>query len=459
MPNRRRLEGAAGLVEGVAQLLGRGRAAGGSTDGAAVDGERLAGLGGEVDRVAVGGVDDRAEQLAATAGVRRDHGRAGIGGQGSLQDRLGGGGVVESKDEHGGFLADPERLEAAAQLRGLEAPAQRPGQHVTGKAALGLTGDPAPHQLERDDGDRLLQDQALEVAEATGVADDHHPGLRGTAARRDHRVSEGATGDGGMGGDEGVAVGGVGERFLANRFHHLGGELSTEAATGEALAAAAEDRHGAADRRGDRRDDLLQAALFEDEPLEPALHGDAALQDLVLLVDETGEGFLGDRDERRRVGHLEEREVAFLGLLDQRFRQFVVTEAGAEAEAGEVAVDKQADEGALLGGGVERDPRGQHQLAAGEPRGRVLQLGDVHPAHRRLRRLRAGRELEIEFVEQALDGEHARAYGRTRSQASLSTPWRTSWISSNCSVSAISGGASWTTGSPRSSARQIRPRL
>ena len=57
------------------------------------------------------------------------------------------------------------------------------------------------------------------------------------------------------------------------------------------------------------------------------------------------------------------------------------------------------------------------------------------------------------------DGEHLRSYRTTWSQASVSTARRTSWISSNCSVSEISGGASWITGSPRSSARQISPRL
>ena len=45
------------------------------------------------------------------------------------------------------------------------------------------------------------------------------------------------------------------------------------------------------------------------------------------------------------------------------------------------------------------------------------------------------------------------------SQASERTSRRIASISSNCSVSAISGGESWITGSPRSSARQIRPRL
>ena len=108
----------------------------------------------------------------------RDDGRAGVGGERPLQHRLGGRGVVEGEDEHGGLVADAEGLEPAAQLGGLEATAERPGEDVAGEAALGLAGDAAAHQLERDDGDRLLQDQPLEVAEAAGVADDHHPGLR-----------------------------------------------------------------------------------------------------------------------------------------------------------------------------------------------------------------------------------------------------------------------------------------
>ena len=192
----------------------------------------------------------------------------------------------------------------------LEPAAEGAGEDVAGEAALGLAGDPAPHQLQGDDGDRLLEDQPLEVAEAAGVADDHDPGLRRAAAGRDHRVGERAAGDRRVGRDEGVPVAGVGERFVADRADRVGGELAAEAAPGEPLAAAVEDRDRAADRGGDRGDDLLEAALFEDQALEPALHRDPALQHLVLLVDEAGEGLLGDRDERRRVGDLEEREVA-----------------------------------------------------------------------------------------------------------------------------------------------------
>src|SRR6185503_13400348 len=139
------------------------------------------------------------------------------------------------------------------------------------------------------------------------------------------------------------------------------------------------------------------------------------------------------RDERGRVGHLEEREVAFLRLVDQGFGQLVVGEAGAEAEPGEVVVGEPADEGPHLARRVERYAGGQHQLAAREPRGRVLELGDVDPAHRRLRCAAPGREVEAEFVEQALDGEHPGTYRRIRRPASPSTSRSTSWISSNCS--------------------------
>ncbi len=131
-------------------------------------------------------------------------------------------------------------------------------------------------------------------------------------------------------------------------------------------------------------------------------------------------------------------------------------EAGAEAEAGEAVLGEQGDELALAGCARELDPGGQQELLAGEPRGRVIELGDVNPADLPPRPARARRELELQVLDELTNGEHG--YGWSiRSHASERTLRRTDSISSNCSVSQIRGGASWTTGSPRSSARQIRP--
>jgi len=234
----------------------------------------------------------------------------------------------------------------------------------------------------------------------------HPPGLGRAATGRDDRVGEAAAGDRGMGRDEGMAVVSVCSSLAADRRRRFVVELAAEGAARQLLAMAVEHEHAAADSGGDRRGDLLEAALLEDEALEPALHRDPALQDLVLLVDEVGEGLLGQSDERHRVGDLEQREALLLGLVGQCLRQLGVIEAGAEPEPGEVVIGEAADEGALLGGALELDARREDELTAGEPGGRVLELGDVHPANRALAGALASGQFEPELVEQALDAQH-----------------------------------------------------
>ena len=79
--------------------------------------------------------------------------------------------------------ADAEGAQAHRQL-GLRQPAgERLGQHVAGQAPLGVAHRALAHQLERDHGHGLLQDQPLEVAEPAGVARGHQPGLRARRAR------------------------------------------------------------------------------------------------------------------------------------------------------------------------------------------------------------------------------------------------------------------------------------
>ena len=140
-----------------------------------------------------------------------------------------------------------------------------------------------------------------------------------------------------------------------------------------------------------------------------------------------------------------------------------------EAEAGHAGVSEPPDELPLPVGIVDRDARGEQKLSTGEPRRRIEQLSDVHPPDLALGRdLASGHDLEAKLGGEALDGEHhgerrggwfaGGARCPMRREASSRTGRRTSTISSNCSVSAISGGENWITGSPRSSVRQIRPR-
>ena len=144
------------------------------------------------------------------------------------------------------------------------------------------------------------------------------------------------------------------------------------------------------------------------------------------------------------------------GLGEDRLRDLRVIEAGAESQAGNARVGEPADERPLLLGVLQRDAGGEQELAAREPGRGIEQLGDVDPANLALGRPVPSRQnLEAELGGEALDREHQRP---TRRDDSSSTGRRTSTISSNCSVSAISGGENWMTGSPRSSARQISPR-
>ena len=65
------------------------------------------------------------------------------------------------------------------------APSTHLVEHVAGEPPLGVAHDPAAHQLERHHRDRLLEDQALELAEAATVADRDDPrraARRGSAA-------------------------------------------------------------------------------------------------------------------------------------------------------------------------------------------------------------------------------------------------------------------------------------
>ena len=230
-----------------------------------------------------------------------------------------------------------------------------------------------------------------------------------------------------------------------------------------ALAARVEDerrcRRSATPARRRRRRGPRSESTIRSQPL---VRGERALQHRVLLVDQVRERLLGDRDERHLVGHLEEREAALGGRLD-------AAPSGTSAcanpvpkpEAGEVVVGQPRRRTRAALGGVEQaipvvsssSPPDSHGVGSS-------QLGDVHPADRpveaRLAGERGGRRGRG-------SGRGAAAWRHCAAVQPLATPPRAPGaarrsISSNCSGPAISGGESWITGSPRSSARQISPR-
>ena len=82
---------------------------------------------------------------------------------------------------------------------------------------------------------------------------------------------------------------------------------------GEDLATRVEQDDRGADERRERRDEIVDPALGENDLLEPFLRGERAAQDCVLLVDELRERRLGDGDEGQLVGDLEDREVTLGG--------------------------------------------------------------------------------------------------------------------------------------------------
>ena len=155
----------------------------------------------------------------------------------------------------------------------------------------------------------------------------------------------------GVAGHEAAAVPAAGPlvELGRQRGDRLGVELAPEGPLLLELAATVEDQRRAADQRRQRADDRVQAALGEDDALQALLRGDRALEEGVLLVDQSREGALGERDERHLVGHLEEGEAALPGRLDERGGDLLVAEARAEAHPGQPVVGQAGDVLALAG--------------------------------------------------------------------------------------------------------------
>ena len=131
----------------------------------------------------------------------------------------------------------------------------------------------------------------------------------------------------------------------------------------------------------DDAEQRLDAAPADDRVGEPLVHGQRARLLLELLVGEVREGGLRDRDEGHLVRDRQHGERELVRLPDDRFGNVGEPEADAEAEAGDAVAGEPPDVRALRGRRLaEAEPRGQQELAALEPPGRIGQLRDVEPA-------------------------------------------------------------------------------
>ncbi len=291
----------------------------------------------------------------------------------------------------------PNGRRRAVSSSGCRRPVERLGEHVARQPPLRVAGDPQPHELERDDGRGLLQDEPLEVPEVV-AADPGQPRLRGSAVAADDRQHERPPAqrfrDAAAGGDRRL------QRLALGGFERPAG--------GDRLATPAQHARAAADRLGDHPHDLAEPALLEHEPLQALLDRRAAPQRVVLLADEVREGAFGDRDERQLVGHLEDRQRMLARGVEQRGGQRAVLEADAEPDAGDPVRGEPRDVLALALVRLQLAAGRQQQLAAGQPRGRVQQLRAVDRAHRRRGRRMPGRQLEPGLAQQTRDGQHRR---------------------------------------------------
>ena len=232
--------------------------------------ERVRACAGELERVSLAAVDDRAEQLSP----RRP--RAGATTRGTARRRERASSVdsaaprrSSSKARTAASLADPEGREPAAHLvRGQPAAESAAGEHLAREPALGLPRDALAHQLERDHDRAPAARRAARSPRARRSADDHQPGLGGAAAGRDTGWASARPATEGCDGHEGVRRrrrGCTSSRIASTRSRRRARGGRAPASPRRARRA----RRAAADRGGDLARDLVEAALLQHQPLEP----------------------------------------------------------------------------------------------------------------------------------------------------------------------------------------------
>jgi hypothetical protein len=308
-------------------------------------------------------------------------------------------------------------------------------EEVALESSLGLGDGARLRELDREQRQRVTHDDAIGLGQRVGAADGEERLDATLSADGLHRDRLPAV-------DERQAEAGpVGSRVPELLPDALGTLVGFRDGRRERQAVQVEEQHPSLRDAGERRGDPVDTTPFHHRARQDVLGVDGALEHVVLLGEQAREHGLGQRDERDGVGHLEDGEAVGIRGGDDRLRDALVTEAEPESEAREPGVRQPLDVRALLRGrGADAGAGREEDLAALEPRSRVLELGAVDPPDGAVGCGLAGDEPEREAGdrEDVGDGQghRARWYDRT---------YKSAWSRSAC------GPVGWT---PRTTRRR-----
>ena len=190
----------------------------------------------------------------------------------------------------------------------------------------------------------------------------------------------------------------------------LEGEAAARVPLADDAARLVDELEAAVEVAADDPEQVVEATALEDGVREPLVDGDRLRQLLEPLARDVRDGRLRDRHERHLVRNLEHREAEPVGLLRERGRHLGEVEADPEAEPCETVLGEAAQVRALAGLELAHAQAGrEQQLAALEPLGGVVELGDVEPADLPAEALGARRDPEVEAWKggDVANGKHA----------------------------------------------------
>ena len=161
-----------------------------------------------------------------------------------------------------------------------------------------------------------------------------------------------------------------------------------------------EHEHEPTDVTGQARRDRRDAPVVtrQRSANQVTLRGETTSGLVVLLRREQTRDRLGHGDERRLLGHLDQRQPRLGRGSDQRCGHGRVGQPDADTEPDDTCIHESTNvrraRSLLLG---QAHPRGEQQLAALEERRRVLELAHGHPAHRAVEVISRGQHGEPEI--------------------------------------------------------------